>query len=608
MNKIILATLLLAGASSSALAAPGDPTIVIQNVQVFDGEQTLGKRTILIADGKIADPDFKDKAPAGAAVVDGSGKTLLPGLIDAHVHAFGEADTPLLFGVTTQLDMFTPPAANAKIKADTKTGSNIQAADLYSSGMLATAPGGHGTQFGVPVPTLTKPEEADAWVAARIAEGSDYIKIVSEDGSSFGSKLPTLDFATIKALVDAAHRQGKIAVVHVQSYAAASDAINAGADGLVHLFIDRAGDAALAELAKKHQVFVTPTMTVFESFAGRAGSASLLTTPGLAGLLSKQAESSVTSATGPDRAAALDAYVKASVTALTRAGVPILAGTDSGNPGTWYGISLHRELDLLVKAGLTPAQALTAATAAPAKAYRLTDRGRIAKGMIADLLLVEGDPTQDIGAVHNIAEIWKRGHAVSALRAARRSEIAKANAAPAGAAIALPADGRVLNISQSAGGKLVMKAAFGSGWNGITDRDFGGGSNLVLALSGAAPGGQPALLLSGEVKQGGFFQWSGIGFLPGDQPFAPANLSAASALKFWIRGEGPGFGTMAFSQATGQRPVIAPFKVGKDWAEVTVKFTDLNGFDPATAMMLTITALQPGPFRIEVADVRLVKQ
>lgn len=97
---------------------------------------------------------------------------------------------------------------------------------------------------------------------------------------------------------------------------------------------------------------------------------------------------------------------------IVGAGVPLLAGTDgtggAGHPTT-HGISYHGELKLLVAAGLSPAEALTAATAAPADAFGLDDRGRIAPGLRADLLLVEGDPVQDITAVRAVAALWRRG-------------------------------------------------------------------------------------------------------------------------------------------------------------------------------------------------------
>jgi imidazolonepropionase-like amidohydrolase len=101
---------------------------------------------------------------------------------------------------------------------------------------------------------------------------------------------------------------------------------------------------------------------------------------------------------------------------LARRQVPILAGTDAPSPGQTYGASLHGELALLVGAGLTPLQALAAATSAPARAFRLEDRGRMRPGLRADLLLVEGDPSRDILATRRIAQVWKRGIAVERTR------------------------------------------------------------------------------------------------------------------------------------------------------------------------------------------------
>ena len=94
---------------------------------------------------------------------------------------------------------------------------------------------------------------------------------------------------------------------------------------------------------------------------------------------------------------------------LIRAKVPILAGTDAPVPGTTYGASLHGELALLVRSGLSPVQALAAATSVPAQVFGLKDRGRIRSGMRADLVLVEGDPTRDIRATRKIVAVWKRG-------------------------------------------------------------------------------------------------------------------------------------------------------------------------------------------------------
>jgi imidazolonepropionase-like amidohydrolase len=97
------------------------------------------------------------------------------------------------------------------------------------------------------------------------------------------------------------------------------------------------------------------------------------------------------------------------VVPLRDAGVPLLAGTDTGLPGTSFGESLHRELALLVEAGLQPVEVLTAATAVPSERFGLRDRGRIAPGLRADMLLVEGDPTADVAALRDIAVVWRRG-------------------------------------------------------------------------------------------------------------------------------------------------------------------------------------------------------
>lgn len=150
-------------AIAAVLAGPAlaEPTL-IENVRVFDGEAVHANRSVLIDGNRIVEDDFRGRLPAGAQVVDGAGRTLLPGLIDAHVHAYAGLEDALLFGVTTELDMFADPRMIAAARARTDANDNRREADLHSAGILATAPGGHGTQFGVSVPTLTAPDQADA--------------------------------------------------------------------------------------------------------------------------------------------------------------------------------------------------------------------------------------------------------------------------------------------------------------------------------------------------------------------------------------------------------------------------------------------------------------
>ena len=139
-----------------------------------------------------------------------------------------------------------------------------------------TAPGGHGTQDEVPIPTLSDPADAQDFIDARIAEGADYIKLVLEDGSTFGTPLPTLDEATLRAAIDAAHARGVLAVVHVGHYEFARLAVEAGADGLVHTFLDRMPDPDFGALVADAGVFLVPTLTVLEGVVGIKGGAAII--------------------------------------------------------------------------------------------------------------------------------------------------------------------------------------------------------------------------------------------------------------------------------------------------------------------------------------------
>ena len=386
---------------------------VIRNARVFDGDQVVPVASVLVREGRIAAVGPEIPVPAGTDEIDGTGKTLLPGLIDAHGHARGSAlREQLVFGVTTVLDMSTNPAWAAAMRREQKSGQGLDRADLYSAGTLVTAPHGHGTEYE-DIPTISSADQAQAVVDARIAEGSDYIKIVYDDGRTSRKRIPTIDRPTLKAVVDAAHARKLLAVVHIGSVPGARDALEAGADALVHLSHDRAVDDDFVALAVRRGAFVVPTLTVLESSCGIASGASLATDPHMAPYLSPFSAKNLAESFHPRPPRPLDfSSALTSVALLHAAGVPILAGTDAPNPGTAHGASIHRELELLVRAGLSPLDALCAATSVPASAFALHDRGRIAAGLRADLVLIDGDPTRDILATRNIVAIWKLGHVV----------------------------------------------------------------------------------------------------------------------------------------------------------------------------------------------------
>ena len=567
-------------------------TLLFHNVQVFDGEKLLSPRDVLVEDGRIA--GIGKLKVSGATVIDGTGKTLLPGLIDAHTHSWGDAlQTALGFGVTTELDMFTGVDFLKAMKAEQAAGKANDRADLYSAGTLVTAPYGHGTEYGMVIPTIERPEEAQAFVDARLAEGSDYIKLVLDDGSTYERKMATLSKETLAAVIEAAHARKKLAVVHIGDLAGARAAIDSGANGLVHLFVDRDPDASFGRDVARHKAFVIPTMTVLMSVTGTGGGATLPDDARVAPYLAAADATRLkqgfprTKAQKPLSYAAAEAAVRQ----LRAARVPILAGTDAGNPGTAHGSALHRELELLVRAGLTPSEALAAATSAPAKAFGLEDRGRIAVGKRADLVLVNGDPTRDITATRNIAGIWKNGVAFD--RPAFAKRVAEANARD----LAKPAveSGAISDFNDG-----TMTTKFGSGWMASTDAMMGGKSTVALAVTDGA------LVATGTIDGGLPYAWAGPLFTPGKQVFQPADLSHRKTIRFRAKGDGKTYRLMVFAAAKGPMPLVQSFTPGTEWTEHAFPF---SAFDNIDGHDLTGILFAAGPaagdFRLEIDDVQV---
>jgi hypothetical protein len=375
-----------------------------------------------------------------------------------------------------------------------------------------------------------------------------------------------------------------------------------GADGLAHLFVaprlSQEDADSLARLAQAKGAFVVPTFSVLESIAG-VKPRDLLDDPQVAGLLDREERGALQTGYGPVPRPAILAAPKMVTSAMRRAGVPVLAGTDAGNAGTQYGASLHHEMAALVDAGLTPREALVAATSAPAKAFRLGRRGQIAKGYKADLVLVEGNPLQNIGATRRIVEVWKDGESTASIRDAQRQHVAQESAAKGTQPLALPPDGRITLLKD---GKLA--SPFGTGWFPSTDK-FAGGVSTVNLGTGAAPEGGAAIAIEAQVKPGFAYPWAGAAFMPGTQPMQGADLSAAKVLRFRVRGDGGRYMlTIASSGMTIPRSV--PFETGAEWKEVAIPFSAFSGVDPAAVTMIGFNAgPQPGDYRFEIADVRL---
>ncbi|MBV8539438.1 MAG: amidohydrolase family protein [Pseudonocardiales bacterium] len=400
----------------------GTGAVLVHDVRIFDGVEVIPCGSVLIEDGRIAAVgDLSDALP-GTELVDGRGRTLLPGLIDCHTHSFpGTPIQALAFGVTTELDMFSCPSLAATLRAQAAAWDGM--ADVRSAGTGATAPGGYPwslVERGVypPFPTLSRPQEAAGFVRDRVAEGSDYLKVIVEDGSVYRRRLPHLQPEVVAALAAAAHTADRLAVAHVSTRADAALAIEAGVDVLAHAFVDAPADAEFVAAAVRAGVAVVATLAMLEGTCGGGGGRMPAADPRVRPYLDARSLGGLTAtepsdpaggtAAGTGKAARL-AVALESVAALRAAGVPVLAGTDTPNSGTAAGASLHRELELLVQAGLTPTEALAAATAVPARWFGLDGRGRIAPGCQADLLLVDGDPTADILATRSVVSVWRRG-------------------------------------------------------------------------------------------------------------------------------------------------------------------------------------------------------
>ena len=403
----------------------------ITNACVFDGERVLPGTTVVLDGPRIA--AVGGEPPAGAHTLDAEGSTLLPGLLDAHVHTSEEAlAVALRFGVTTELEMQGMHTRNNRAHIT----ENDSVADVRSSGFGITPPGGHPSELfpegfrpadrGGPgahdgrapraaplMPFSTTPAEAVGFIPRLVAAGSDYIKFMVDDGSVEGHPgLPMLDQATLNAGVAEAHRHGMLTIAHTLTVEATRMAVEAGIDGFAHLFMDRPHTDEIIDLIVTSGAFVVPCVVLNASMMGITGSA-LAEDPRVSSRLDEAWAETLHSSYNRYPQGKLE-DVLASVKALHDAGVDLIAGTDASVPlpffgGVAHGASVHQELQYLVQAGLTPIQALRAATLTPARRFGLNDRGRIAEGLRADLLLVDGDPTTTIGDTLNLRSAWRRG-------------------------------------------------------------------------------------------------------------------------------------------------------------------------------------------------------
>ncbi len=449
-----LVLVLAVGCSRSAPLVerrPGPPPpTIIRAVAIYDGvaDRRTSVRDVLLENGRIARIAPPGTIPRGAGMqqIDGAGRTLLPGLIDVHGHV-GTGTAPpwinawpdpvrtmqayLYCGVTTVLDP-ADLAPDAFTRRDAVARGEILGPRIFASGPMFTAPGGHPVPVvreltpwwlrWYVVPRLSRqvatPAEGRAAVAALAAQRPDVIK-VAVDAVPLGE--PVLDRETLRAIVDEARARGIRTVAHIGTTADALEAADAGVAAWMHgVYKERIPDEAIPRFIAAHIPEVA-TLTVFDSYADLYEQHREATPLERETVPPRILGSLVPRPPGYRPAPAYEAYFKLlaatrearrdNVRRLHAAGVTILAGSDA-QTGVFPGAALHRELGALVAAGLTPAEALRAATSDAARFVTNSpdpDFGSIAIGKVADLLLVEGDPTADIANVSRIAHVLLGG-------------------------------------------------------------------------------------------------------------------------------------------------------------------------------------------------------
>ena len=426
---------------------------LIHSVRLFDGHRFHQNATVSFSSttGLIDDVSFLSwdiSSGAGyATIIDGSGSTLIPGLIDGHVHChnlhnFNDPThfslvltRPLKCGVTTVCDMFCNPEAinglKSAIESERKEGKATMS-DLKSSMYGATIDGGwpkpvvigHHTAPEV-VDAVDKwprvrVEDAEGFVKTQLSSGADYIKLMQESCGSLKippGAVPSASQELQSAFVQAAHDQHVLVVGHATNVNDTKILLQSGIDGLTHTFFDQPPTPEVVDLYKKTGAFCIPTLIVIASLTGEKGDTKeqIARIAYNKGVVDKDVESIMNGALSVKAETAKYGYAAESVRVLRRAGIDIVAGTDSisGLPGTAIGPSLWAELEMYVtECGMSAGESLAAATGVSARRFGFKDRGLVMPGKRADLVLVEGnlqDRIQHLWEGDGIIGVWKQG-------------------------------------------------------------------------------------------------------------------------------------------------------------------------------------------------------
>ena len=547
-SALAAALLLGASAGGGAAAAPGE-VVAIMGATVFDGTGAAPHlANVVIRDGRIAEVGANVKAPRGARVIDAKGEALLPGFYDLHTHWTPSglpATTPQIAtayvsaGVTTVNDFNAAPESYAPRRAWLAT---LTAPHVNFAARIST-PGGHGADWADTATTkwVNTPEAARAAIDDLVPYKPDLIKAFT-DGWRYGTAPDntSMDEWTLTALVDEAHKDHLKVFTHTVSVDRGEVAARSKVDVITHSLQDRPLAPDEVATIKANGTSNTPTLAVYEP-----------TKPGQP-------------ARDPDDPKSGQSFRKfdyalGNAKKLHDAGVTLALGTDAGMPGTPHGVSTLHEMELLVRAGLTPAEALMAGTALSAQVIgQLDDRGTIEKGKRADLVLLKGEPWKTISDVRKTDRVFIDGRLVFGPGAPALS----ANQATRMASV--PARGPLIDDFERPDGRSSLDTL-------RTDDPDGGLDRTVEISQVVARGDGHALSIAARMAMKPRPS-AGVIIPLTRGSIQPVDARAFKGVRFEVRGDG----AYALGVTTAAGRWAAPFSAGKDWTTIEAPFSALR--------------------------------
>jgi imidazolonepropionase-like amidohydrolase len=446
MHKIIpaLVACALAAAVVAGQTVPRQAATLFEGARLIvgDGSAPVERSAFLVENGRLARVGTEGaiQAPPGTVRVDLSGKTVMPALVDDHVHlgyrrglSFS-ADNYTRENLLDTLSRFSYYGVAAVLEAGTARGNlpfllrqeTLPGARYRTAAQgLAMPNAGPGVPMRDAALGVTTEAEARAYVQRLAAKHVDMIKIWVDDRERTVAKLtPPL----YRAIIDEAHRHNLRVMAHIVELADAKDLLRAGLDGFAHGVRDKeVDDELLALLKSRPKVFLTATLWGERRAIYRAKPAWVdepllrdTLSPEEIGQLADSFAAAPTEASEQARARAR--LLMRNIGRLAAAGVTVGLGTDTGGVtgGQYFGLASHIELELLVAAGLTAAQAITAGTRNAADILGLAELGTLTRGKSADFIVLNANPLDAIANTRQISRVYLRGRELDRV-ALRRS-------------------------------------------------------------------------------------------------------------------------------------------------------------------------------------------